>query len=251
MVTLEGVGILTVTRPEALNALNSEVAQQLVETAKGLDGDRSVRAIIITGQGSKAFAAGADIKELASQNYSQAYNGRLLETWRGLDGVRKPILAAVNGFALGGGCELVMMCDIAIASETATFSQPELSLGVIPGMGATQRLIRTVGKAKAMDMILTGRRITAAEAEQMGLISRVVPQEQLMPEALKISRAIAKCSAPVVAKAKDCIKRGLEVPLSEGLRYEMREFWSCFALQDQKNGMAAFLQKQNPVFTDG
>lgn len=170
--------------------------------------------------------------------------------WRGLDDVRKPLIAAVNGYALGGGCEVAMMCDIIYANTNAKFGQPELHLGVIPGMGATQRLIRAVGKSKAMEMILAGAPINAEEAHACGLVSKVLPQDQLLPEARKLAARIAQYSMPVVAKAKDCIKRSMEMPLAEGIRYEQREFWSCFALQDQKNGMAAYLHKQDPVFTN-
>ena len=208
----------------------------------------AARVLVITGAGDKAFAAGADIKELATLSYTDAYNRRLLNGWEALRAVRKPIIAAVNGFALGGGCELALMCDIIIAADSASFGQPEITLGVIPGMGGTQRLTRAVGKSRAAEMILTGARVSAAEASSIGLISRTVPAGELMEEVHKVARKIAQYSPPVVAKAKDCVNAAFEGSLAEGLTYEKREFWSCFALQDQKEGMAAFVQKREPKF---
>eukprot|EP00884_Botryococcus_braunii_P003099 jgi/Botrbrau1/12790/Bobra.117_1s0009.1 len=213
--TSDGVTTITLSRPKSLNALNSQAMAEILSAARTADADPSVKAIIITGSGNRAFAAGADIKEMASQKYAQAY-GRLLEGWMGMRDIRKPLIAAVNGAALGGGCELAMMCDIIIAAENATLGQPELSLGVIPGMGGTQRLIRAVGKSKAMEMILTASRITAEEAKHLGLVSKVVAQENLMSEARQLAAKIAGLSAPAVAKAKDCINRAYEIGLSEG-----------------------------------
>lgn len=206
----------------------------------------SAKVVIITGAGSKAFAAGADIKEMASLSYADAYGRRLLNGWEALRSMRKPLIAAVNGYALGGGCELALMCDIIIASDTAALGQPEITLGVIPGMGGTQRLTRAVGKSRAMEMILTGARVSAAEAARMGLVSRAVPAAELMDEARRVAGKIAQYSPPAVAKAKECVNAAFEGSLSEGLAFEKREFWSCFALEDQKEGMAAFIGKREP-----
>lgn len=244
------VAVITINRPKQLNALNSQVMIDVVSACQRLDEDDNCRAIVITGEGDKAFAAGADIKEMATQGYAQAYNQRMLGGWDGLKHVRKPLVAAVNGYALGGGCEVAMMCDIIIASEKASFGQPEVTLGVIPGMGGTQRLTWAVGKYRAMDLILTGRRISAVEAASMGLVSRVVAPERLMDEALGVAQQVAAFSRPVVAKAKECVGQALELPLAEGVQYEKREFWSCFALTDQKEGMGAFIEKRKPGFKD-
>jgi enoyl-CoA hydratase/carnithine racemase len=245
-----GVATITVARPEALNALNKQVMQELVSACLFLDRNHpTAKVIIVTGSGDKAFAAGADIKEMATLSYAEAYNSSLLNGWETLRSVRKPIIAAVNGYALGGGCEMAMMCDIILASDKAQFGQPEISLGVIPGMGGTQRLTRAVGKSRAMEMILTGKRIDAAEAERIGLVSRVVPAAELMAEARKLASKIAEFSTPVVEKAKECVLVAQEQSLGEGLRFEKREFWSCWALEDQKEGMGAFVQKRKPNFT--
>ncbi|KAL4444220.1 hypothetical protein ABPG75_011957 [Micractinium tetrahymenae] len=245
----DGVAVLTIDRPQALNALNSKVMQEVVSACLFLDRNHpAARVIIITGAGDKAFAAGADIKEMAAVSYAEAYNTSLLNGWETLRSVRKPLIAAVNGYALGGGCELAMMCDILLASDKAQFGQPEISLGVIPGMGGTQRLTRAVGKSRAMEMILTGARISAQEAVKIGLASRAVPAAELMDEARKVAKRIAEHSTPVVAKAKECVLVAQEQGLNEGLRFEKREFWSCFALDDQKEGMAAFVQKRKPDF---
>lgn len=242
---------IKLNRPEVLNALNSKAMHEIVSAAMFLDREHpTTKVIIITGEGKKAFAAGADIKEMSQVSYSEAYSKQLLNAWDSLRMVRKPIIAAVNGYALGGGCEVAMMCDIIIASDNASFGQPEITLGVIPGMGGTQRLTRAVGKSRAMEMILTGARITAAEAAKMGLISRVVPQEDLMDEVRKVAFRIAEHSSPSVAKAKEAVNMAYESTLQEGLRFEKREFWSCFALEDQKEGMAAFLNKRKPKFKD-
>lgn len=245
----EGVATVTLDRPQALNALNSKVMQEVVSACLYLDRNYpTAKVIIITGAGEKAFAAGADIKEMASVSYAQAYNSSMLNGWDTLRSVRKPLIAAVNGYALGGGCELALMCDIILASDKAQFGQPEVSLGVIPGMGGTQRLARAVGKSRAMEMILTGARISAAEAVKIGLASRAVPADELMEEARKVACRIAAFSSPVVAKAKECVQVAQEQGLNEGLRFEKREFWSCFALEDQTEGMTAFVQKRKPAF---
>lgn len=223
--------------------------QEVVSACLFLDRQHpDARVIIVTGAGSKAFAAGADIKEMSSVGYGEAYSKGLLNGWETLRSVRIPLIAAVNGYALGGGCELAMMCDIIIAADTASFGQPEIQLGVIPGMGGTQRLTHAVGKSRAMELVLTGARITAVEAVKMGLASRAVPADTLMEEARGVATRIAASSAPVVAKAKECVNMAFETALGEGIRFEKREFWSCFALADQKEGMAAFIQKRKPNF---
>lgn len=248
---IEGVAWLTLNRPESLNALSSSVMQEVISACLYLDRhSRGARVIVITGTGTKAFAAGADIKEMASMDYGEAYNKGLLNGWEALRSVRKPVIAAVNGIALGGGCELAMMCDIIIASDTAVFGQPEITLGVTPGMGGTQRLTRAVGKSRAMELLLTGGRLGAAEAAKIGLISRVVPASDLHDEVQRVATKIASYSTPVVAKIKDCILASFEAGLAEGIKVEKREFWSCFALQDQKEGMSAFIQKREPHFKD-
>lgn len=245
----DGVAVLTLDRPQALNALNSQVMAEVVSACLFLDRNHpTAKVIIITGSGDKAFAAGADIKEMSTVSYAEAYINSLLNGWETLRTVRKPIIAAVNGYALGGGCELAMMCDIILASDKAQFGQPEITLGVLPGMGGTQRLTRAVGKSRAMEIILTGDRISAEEAVRIGLASRAVPHDQLMAEAHKMGAKIAQFSAPAVAKAKECVLVAQEQGLGEGLRFEKREFWSCFALADQKEGMAAFVQKRKPDF---
>lgn len=246
-----GIATLTINRSHALNALNAKVMEELVSACLFLDRQHPrARVIIITGAGDKAFAAGADIKEMATLSYSEAYNKRVLNGWEALRSVRKPLIAAINGYALGGGLELALMCDIAIAANTASLGQPEITLGVTPGMGATQRLTRAVGKSRAMEMILTGARVSANEAAKIGLISRAVPAAELMSEVKVVAGKIAEHSVPVVAKSKEAINAAFEGSLSEGLAVEKREFWSCFALEDQKEGMAAFVQKRKPEFKD-
>mmetsp|Transcript_17385 Transcript_17385/g.44167 ORF Transcript_17385/g.44167 Transcript_17385/m.44167 type:complete len:326 (+) Transcript_17385:116-1093(+) len=246
----DGVGVITINRRKALNALNREVMEGVVAAAQAFDASPEVRALVLTGAGEKAFACGADIKEMSTKSHSQVYAGRMFDRWDELRRIRKPLVGAINGYALGGGCELAMMCDIIIASETASFGQPELTLGVIPGMGGTQRLTRLVGRAKAMDLILTCRRIDATEAERIGLVSRVVPAEKLMEEALAVASGIARLSAPAVAKAKECVHMTDEAHLGTGLQYERREFGSLFAYEDQKEGMGAFLDKRDAQWTD-
>ncbi len=241
------VGVITLNRPQALNALNSVLMRELDAALKALDADGNVGAIVITGS-EKAFAAGADIKEMQSLDFVASYLGDFLGGWEHVAAARKPMIAAVSGFALGGGCELAMMCDFIIASETAKFGQPEITLGVIPGMGGSQRLTRAVGKAKAMDLILTGRTMDAAEAERAGLVARVVAPDKLMEEAIGAAEKIASLSLPAVMMAKEAVNRSLEVTLAEGLRFERRLFQSLFATEDQKEGMSAFVAKRKAEF---
>jgi enoyl-CoA hydratase len=242
------VGLIRLNRPNALNALNSALIDELGAALDGFERDNNIGCVIITGS-PKAFAAGADIKEMQAKTYAEAYLGDFIASWERVSRTRKPIIAAVAGFALGGGCELAMMCDIVIAAETAKFGQPEIKLGVMPGVGGTQRLTRFVGKAKAMDMCLTGRMMDAAEAERSGLVTRVVPADQLIEEALKMANTIASMSRPVVMMTKESINRAYETTLAEGIRFERRVFHSMFALQDQKEGMTAFVEKRPPNFT--
>ncbi|HZY12333.1 MAG TPA: enoyl-CoA hydratase [Beijerinckiaceae bacterium] len=241
------VGLIRLNRPNALNALNSALIDELGAALDGFERDNNIGCVIITGS-PKAFAAGADIKEMQAKTYAEAYLGDFIASWERVSRTRKPIIAAVAGFALGGGCELAMMCDIVIAAETAKFGQPEIKLGVMPGVGGTQRLTRFVGKAKAMDMCLTGRMMDAAEAERSGLVTRVVPADQLIEEALKMANTIASMSRPVVMMTKESINRAYETTLAEGIRFERRVFHSMFALQDQKEGMTAFVEKRPPNF---
>ncbi|RUU11944.1 enoyl-CoA hydratase [Mesorhizobium sp. M7A.T.Ca.TU.009.01.3.2] len=243
------VGLITLNRPQALNALNSQILTEVVAAVNGFSADPGVGAMVITGS-EKAFAAGADIKEMQSISYADAYVQDFFVGWEELTRARKPIIAAVAGYALGGGCELAMMCDFIIAADTAKFGQPEITLGVIPGMGGSQRLTRFVGKSKAMDMCLTGRMMDAAEAERSGLVSRVVPAGELVEEALKAAAKIAAFSLPSVMMAKEAVNRAFETTLAEGLRFERRLFHSLFALDDQKEGMAAFAEKRKPNFTN-
>jgi enoyl-CoA hydratase len=241
------VGLITLNRPKALNALNSEVLAELVAALGAFDANPGIGAIVITGSG-KAFAAGADIKEMQAKSYVEAYMEDFFVGWEGVTRIRKPIIAAVAGYALGGGCELAMMCDFIIAGDDAKFGQPEITLGVMPGMGGSQRLTRFVGKSKAMDMCLTGRMMDAAEAERSGLVSRVVPAAELVEEALRIASRIADFSLPAVIMAKEAVNRSYETTLAEGLRFERRVFHSMFALEDQKEGMAAFTEKRQAIF---
>jgi enoyl-CoA hydratase len=243
------VGLITLNRPKALNALNAQVLADILAAAKGFDADPGIGAMVITGS-ERAFAAGADIKEMQTIAYADAYVRDLFVGWEEFTRTRKPMIAAVAGYALGGGCELAMMCDFIIAADTAKFGQPEITLGVIPGMGGSQRLTRFVGKSKAMDMCLTGRMMDAAEAERSGLASRVVPAGELVDEALKAAARIAEFSLPSVMMAKEAVNRAYETTLAEGLRFERRLFHSLFALDDQKEGMAAFAEKRKPNFTN-
>jgi enoyl-CoA hydratase len=241
------VGVITLNRPKQLNALSSGLMKELGQALATLDADAGIGAIVLTGT-EKAFAAGADIAAMKDFSYMHAYLNDYITDWEHFRSVRKPVIAAVAGYALGGGNELAMQCDIVIAAENAKFGQPEINLGVMPGAGGTQRLPRAVGKAKAMDMCLTARMMDAAEAERAGLVSRVVPAEKLMEEALAVAAKIAGYSAPVVMMLKESINRAYETALSEGILFERRLFHSQFALEDQKEGMAAFLEKRKPVF---
>ena len=241
------VGIIRLNRPQALNALNSALNAELAQAVAACDADDGIGCILITGS-EKAFAAGADIKEMADKTAVEAFMGDFTAGWHATAQARKPVIAAVAGFALGGGCELVMQCDIVIAADTAKFGQPEIKLGIIPGIGGTQRLPRAVGKAKAMDLILTGRMMDAAEAERAGLVSRVVPAASLMDEAMKVAEAVAAMSLPSLIAAKEAVNRAFEAPLAEGLRFERRVFHSLFATEDQKEGMAAFVAKRPAKF---
>ncbi|MCB4208766.1 enoyl-CoA hydratase [Arthrobacter sp. UM1] len=241
------VGLITLNRPKALNALNKATMLEVVAAAREFDRNPEIGAMVLTGS-EKAFAAGADIKEMASKDYVDAYLSDWFADWEGLTRLRTPIIAAVSGHALGGGCEVAMMCDMIIASETARFGQPEINLGVFPGMGGSQRLTRAVGKSKAMDMILTGRTMKADEAERAGLVSRVVGAEDFLDEALKAAEAIASKSKPVAMMAKEVVNAAFETPLSQGITYERRLFHSLFALEDQKEGMDAFVNKREADF---
>ena len=241
------VGLVTLNRPQALNALNSTLVRELNAALEALDADRGIGCIVITGS-ERAFAAGADIKEMSSLTYPDAYLDDFITSWDRVAARRKPIIAAVAGFALGGGCELAMMCDIILAADTAKFGQPEIKLGVIPGAGGTQRLTRAVGKAKAMDLCLTGRMMDAAEAERAGLVARIVPAASLLEEAMKAAETIASMSLPSVMTAKESVNRAYETTLTEGLRFERRVFHALFATEDQKEGMAAFVDKRAPAF---
>jgi len=243
------VRLITLNRPKALNALNSTVLAELLAACQECDADPKIGAMVLTGS-EKAFAAGADIKEMQSKSFVEAYLEDFFVGWEAFTRIRKPVIAAVSGYALGGGCELAMMCDFIIAGETARFGQPEITLGVMPGMGGSQRLTRFVGKSKAMDMCLTGRMMDAAEAERAGLVSRVVPAADLLDEALKAAERIAEFSLPAVMMAKESVNRAYETTLSEGLRFERRLFHSMFALEDQKEGMAAFAEKRTASFTN-
>ncbi|CAH0476870.1 unnamed protein product [Peronospora belbahrii] len=241
------VAIITLHRPKALNALCSPLIEELNGAAHAFDTNDNIGAMIITGS-DKAFAAGADIKEMATKSFVDVYRSNLFANWGEITNISKPVIAAVNGYALGGGCELAMLCDLIIAGDTAKFGQPEITLGTIPGCGGTQRLIRAVGKAKAMEMILTGNMIDAQQAERDGLVARVVPADQLLDEALKTANKIAEFSQPVVKMAKEAVNAAYEQSLQEGLKYESRLFWSSFATKDQKEGMAAFVEKRKADF---
>ncbi|AWT56117.1 enoyl-CoA hydratase [Mycolicibacterium smegmatis] len=242
------VATIQLNRPKALNALNSQVMTEVTAAAAELDRDPGVGAIIVTGN-EKAFAAGADIKEMADLSFAEVFEADFFELWSKFAATRTPTIAAVAGYALGGGCELAMMCDILIAADTAKFGQPEIKLGVLPGMGGSQRLTRAIGKAKAMDLILTGRTIDAAEAERAGLVSRLVPADTLIDEALAVAQTIAGMSLSASRMAKEAVNRAFETSLTEGLLYERRLFHSAFATADQKEGMAAFAEKRAANFT--
>src|SRR5499427_2900161 len=240
------VGIIMLNRPQALNALNSALNAELGRAIAAFDADSNIGCMLVTGS-EKAFAAGADIKEMAGQSAVDMFMGDFAGGWHATANARKPVIAAVAGFALGGGCELAMQCDLIIAAETAKFGQPEIKLGVIPGIGGTQRMTHAIGKAKAMDLCLTGRMMDAAEAERAGLVSRIVPADKLMEETLAIAEKVAAMSRPAAAMAKEAVNRALETPLSEGLNVERNLFHSTFALEDRAEGMAAFIEKRKPV----
>ncbi|VEG57399.1 enoyl-CoA hydratase [Mycolicibacterium aurum] len=242
------VATITLNRPKALNALNSQVMREVTTAAAELDADQGVGAIILTGS-EKAFAAGADIKEMAQLSFADVFASDFFAAWGSFAATRTPTIAAVSGYALGGGCELAMMCDILIAADSAKFGQPEIKLGVLPGMGGSQRLTRAIGKAKAMDLILTGRNMGAEEAERAGLVSRVVPADSLLEEARSVAQTIAGMSLSASRMAKEAVGRAFETTLSEGLLYERRLFHSAFATDDQTEGMNAFTEKRSPNFT--
>lgn len=245
----ERVAKITLNRPKALNALNSELIAELNTALNDLDADDAIGAIVLTGN-EKAFAAGADIKEMQTKGFIDAQTGDFIGPWSHITRCRKPVIAAVAGYALGGGCELAMMCDFIIAADTAKFGQPEITLGVIPGAGGTQRLTLAVGKAKAMEMILSGRMIGAEEAERANLVSRVVPAAELLDEVMTVAERIAHLSQPIVAMAKSAVNRAFETTLEEGVRFEKAVFYSTFATEDQKEGMAAFIAKREPSFSN-
>ena len=246
--TRDRVGIVRLNRPQRMNALNDALAVELGTALAAFDADPGIGAIVVTGS-DKAFAAGADIGAMAEWDFQKVYaDDYITKDWESVRKTRKPVVAAVAGYALGGGCELAMMCDLIVAADNAKFGQPEITIGTMPGMGGTQRLPRAVGKAKAMDWCLTGRMIDAAEAERAGLVARVVPADRLEEEALAVAAKIASFSLPVVLKIKEAINRAYESSLAEGLLFERREFHSTFALEDQKEGMRAFVEKRKPTF---
>ena len=242
------VGIITLNRPQALNALNAALIGELAAAIDDFERDVAIGAIVLTGN-DRAFAAGADVKEMTSKTYPQTYlEDFISDGWERVAQCRKPVVAAVAGFALGGGCEIAMMCDIVVAADTARFGQPEITLGTIPGAGGTQRLTRFVGKAKAMDLCLTGRMMDAAEAERSGLVSRVVPAADLLTESVKIAERVAEMSRPIAMMVKEAVNRAYETTLAEGVRFERRVFHATFAIQDRMEGMTAFIDKREPAF---
>jgi enoyl-CoA hydratase len=244
------VGIITLNRPQALNALNAALISELASVLDDFESDAVIGAIILTG-GERAFAAGADIKEMVTKTYPQIYaDDFITRGWERVGECRKPVVAAVAGFALGGGCEVAMMCDIIIAADNARFGQPEITLGTIPGVGGTQRLARFIGKAKAMDLCLTGRMMDAAEAERAGLVSRVVPAAELLAEAVNVAERMATMSRPITMMVKESVNRAWETTLAEGVRFERRLFHATFATEDRREGMTAFVEKRKPVFRD-
>ena len=241
------VGLIRLNRPQALNALNSALIRDLARAVDAFEADANIGCMVVTGS-DKAFAVGADIKEMSGKTFTDAFLGDFIGTWHRVAEARKPVIAAVAGFALGGGCELAMQCDFIIAADNAKFGQPEIKLGIIPGIGGTQRLTHAVGKAKAMDLVLTGRMMDAGEAERAGLVARVVPLQNLLDEALKVAATIASMSLPSVLAAKEAVNRAFQASLAEGIRFERRVFHSLFATRDQKEGMAAFIEKRPPKF---
>ncbi|MEE9300194.1 MAG: enoyl-CoA hydratase-related protein [Alphaproteobacteria bacterium] len=240
------VALVTLSRAP-VNALNSLLISELNQALDSSEDDPEIGAVVITGTG-KAFSGGADIKEMRAKSYMDAYQGDFIGPWERITRMRKPVIAAVNGFAFGGGCEIAMMCDFILAADTATFGQPEITIGTLPGSGGTQRLPRAVGKSKAMEMILTGRVMDAAEAERAGLVSRVFPADELLDEALKVAGRIADLSGPATAKAKAAVNRAFEGPLAEGIRFERESFYASFAHEDREEGMNAFIEKRPPRF---
>ena len=246
--TEAGVGVITLNRPDALNAFNAKLMDELTDAVRKFEADDSVGCMVITGS-EKAFAAGADIKEMASKDYIDVFKEDFITAnWEETSRARKPIIAAVAGYALGGGCELALMCDFIIAGDNAKFGQPEISIGAMPGAGGTQRLARFIGKSKAMEMCLTGRMMDAEEAERCGLVSRIVPKGELREEAIRVAKQIASFSRPIAMMTKEAVNRAYETTLAEGVRFERRVFHSVFALDDQKEGMAAFAEKRKPSF---
>ena len=244
-----GVGLIQLNRPEALNALNAALIEELSQALDDLEADKDIGAIVITGN-EKAFAAGADIKEMQSNSFMDVYQADFItRDWERIDQCRKPVIAAVAGYALGGGAEIAMMCDMIIAADTAKFGQPEISIGTLPGAGGTQRLTRAVGKSKAMEMCLTGRLMEAEEAERSGLVARIVPADKLLDDALSVAEKISNMSRPMAMMTKEAVKRAFETSLAEGLRFERRMFHASFATEDQKEGMAAFIEKRSPKFS--
>lgn len=242
--------LITLNRPKALNAINRQLTGEVIEAVTAADANPDIGCIVITGS-EKAFAAGADIKEMQAATYAEMYAGDRFADWERFTAARTPILGAVAGYALGGGCELAMMCDFILAADTAQFGQPEIKLGVMPGIGGSQRLTRFVGKSKAMEMCLTGRMMDAAEAERSGLVSRVVPAAELMGEAMRVAEIVASMSLPIAMMTKEAVNRAYETTLTEGVRFERRVFHAMFATQDQKEGMAAFVEKRPAQFTHG
>jgi enoyl-CoA hydratase len=242
------VGLITLNRPQAHNALNGQLIAEMNEALEAFENDANIGCIVLTGS-DKAFAAGADIKEMATKSYMDVYMADHIASWERITRCRKPVIAAVAGFALGGGCELAMMCDFILAADTAKFGQPEIKLGVLPGAGGSQRLTRLVGRSKAMELCLTGRMMDATEAERAGLVSRIIPAAELINEAIATATVIAGMSLPVAMLTKDCVNRADETTLTEGVRYERRVFHAMFATRDQKEGMAAFIEKRKPNFT--
>ena len=244
------VGVITLNRPQALNALNTALMDELTAAVDAFEADPAIRCLVLTGS-EKAFAAGADIVEMAPKSFAEVYKEDFItRNWERVARARKPVIAAVAGYALGGGCELAMMCDFIIAADSAKFGQPEINLGVIPGAGGTQRLTRAIGKAKAMEMCLTGRLMDADEAERAGLVARVVPAAALMAEVMKTAQKIAAASLPATMMVKEAVNRAQETSLAEGLRFERRLFHALFATEDQKDGMKAFAEKRKPSFSD-
>ncbi len=241
------VGIIRLNRPDAMNAINGELARELAEAVEKFEQDDHVKCLILAGADT-VFAAGADIKEMVDRSFVEAWRREFLKPLEAVVHCRKPIIAAVAGYALGGGCELAMMCDIIIAAETAKFGLPEITIGIIPGLGGTQRLTRAIGKSKAMEMILTGRTLSAKEAEQAGLVSRVVGAAELFDEAMKLARKIEDMSLPALMMAKAAVNMSEEVPLTQGLRQEQMMFYALFATEDQQEGMTAFIEKRSPHF---